>query len=90
MKRGEMIEVLIQDRINDWVYASNTGTLVEVLMDGWKGYGDYTYKELKEELEMRFEQDDIDQLFATSKWRKEREQKIEADEKQGIYTDPFE
>lgn len=90
MSREEMIEVLIQDRLNDWVFASNCDGLEDVLWEGWKGYGKYTDNELKEEIEMRFEQEDIDQLLASSEWRKEENRKREEEEEKGISKVPFE
>ncbi len=91
LTREEMIEILIQDRFEDWIYASNTDTLEEALWDGWKGYGEYTNKELKDEIEMQFEQDRIEELLAGSESRKEERRKREEDEKKGIiHKLPFE
>ena len=47
MTRREMIEVLIEDRLTEWVFARNYDGLEEILWDGWKGYGGYTDEELK-------------------------------------------
>lgn len=89
MTRRKMIEILIEDRLTEWVFAGNYDGLEEFLWDGWKGYGEYTDKELKKELE-RFEKDDIEKLLGQIEWRKEEDRKREEDEKKGIYKDPFE
>ena len=90
MTRDEMIEILIEDRLTDWVFAHNYEGLEEVLWEGWKGYGKYTDAELKEEIEMHLGQDDIEELQNQIKWRKEEDRKREEDEKKGIIKDPFE
>lgn len=51
MNRQEMIEILIEDRFEDWIYARNTDGLEDTLRYGWKGLDDCTDKELKEALE---------------------------------------
>jgi hypothetical protein len=88
LTREEMIEVLVEDRLSEWVFASNYGTLEELLWAGFKGYGEYTNDELLEEIELRGL--DIEQLQAQLKWRMEEDRKREEDEKKGIYKDPFE
>lgn len=85
-----MIEVLIEDRLHDWVFARNYDGLEDILWEGWKGYGKYTDAELKEEIEMRLEPDYIKHLLASVEWRKEEAKKREDDVKKGIYKSPFE
>lgn len=51
MIREKMIEVLIENRLTEWVFAGCTDSLEELLMFGWKGYEDYTDEELKEAIE---------------------------------------
>ncbi len=52
MKRDEIIDLFIEDKINDWVHGHNTLELEEVLFCGWKGYEDYTDLELEEAFEI--------------------------------------
>lgn len=47
MSREEMIEILIEDRLWDWVYARNSDGLEDWLRMGFKGFDDLTNKELK-------------------------------------------
>ena len=70
MTREEMIEILIEDRINDWVRASNTDGLEEILVVGWEGYENYTFHELQEAIEALCE-DNFDEETA-DKIKKER------------------
>lgn len=51
MNREEMIDILIQDRINEWVHAKCHETLEEFLYIGWKGYEDYSNEELYDAFE---------------------------------------
>ena len=51
MTREDMITALIEDRLNDWVFASNTDTLEDALEYGFKGFAEYTDEELKEIIE---------------------------------------
>lgn len=51
MDREEMIEILIQDRIWDWVYAQNTDGLREALRVGYEGWENYTTQELSDAIE---------------------------------------
>ena len=51
MTKEEKIEILIMDRIWDWVYARNSNTLEDWLAYGFKGYDNYTDAELDESLE---------------------------------------
>ncbi len=51
MTRDKMIEKLIEDRLNEWVYASCTESLIDCLYRGFKGYDDYTDEELKKACE---------------------------------------
>lgn len=51
MTREEKIEILIMDRVCDWVYASNSDTLEDWLRYGFKGYDNLTDAELDELLE---------------------------------------
>ena len=48
MTRDEMIEILIEDRLSEWVYAQMTDGFVDMLRRGWKGYDEYTDKELQD------------------------------------------
>lgn len=50
MKRNEIIEILIEDRIWDWVYAGNSEGLEEVLYAGFTGFKDYSDKELEQSI----------------------------------------
>ncbi len=79
-----MIGVLTQDRLNEWVYASNTETLEDVLYYGWKGYRDYTDEELKAVVNDNFEQDDINSLLAQHKQSIVDYNKREEDRKNGV------
>lgn len=91
MTREEMIEVLIEDRLSEWVFASCYETLEELLWAGFKGYGEYTNDELLEEIELRgLKPEDIEQLQGQLEWRREESRKRAEDEKKGIYKDPFE
>lgn len=71
MNRNEIISLLIEDRIGDWVHAHNTDGLEEVLVLGWKGYENYTNQELQEAFEELIE-DNFDEETA----RKIRAEKI--------------
>ncbi len=51
MKRQQMIEILIENRFGEWIYARCTDSLEEVLRIGWRGFDEYTNRELKEALE---------------------------------------
>ncbi len=51
MTRNEIIELLIEDRINEWVHARCDEGLEEILYSGWKGFDDYTDQELQEAFE---------------------------------------
>lgn len=83
-----MIEVLIEDRLTDWVYASNYDGLEFVLRNGWKGYDNYTNDELKAEIKnMRIEQEDINELLESSKYRKSEDRQRENEMVKG---EPFE
>lgn len=48
MTREVMINLLIEDRINEWVYARCYDGLEEILYVGWTGYTSYTDQELQE------------------------------------------
>lgn len=71
MTRNEMIELLIMNHINDWVFAHNYNSLQEVLTIGWKGYNDYTNKELEEAIE-EFDEKQIRDIKNTIKMEKEK------------------
>lgn len=47
MKRSEMIDILIEDRMAEWVYARNYDGLKEMLYMGFYGFEGYSNKELK-------------------------------------------
>ena len=47
MKREEMIDLIIEDRINEWVHARCYEGLEEILYVGWTGYTSYTDQELQ-------------------------------------------
>lgn len=51
MSREQMIELLIEDRMLEWVYAGNDDGLRETLSTGFVGFENYSDKELKEALE---------------------------------------
>jgi len=90
MTREEMIEILIEDRLTDWVFAHNYYELEILLWEGWKGYSQYSDEELLEEIEMHLGQNDIEELQNQIKLRKGEYRKREEDEKKGIIKDPFE
>lgn len=46
MTREEMIDILIKDRINEWVHAKCHEGLEEVLHVGWKGYENWSDKDV--------------------------------------------
>ncbi len=50
LTRQEMIEILIEDRMWDWVYARNYEGLKDMLTIGFNGFENYTDDELKEEI----------------------------------------
>lgn len=50
MSRKEMIELLIEDRIWEWVYAGDHEGLREMLTTGFVGFDNYTDKKLKKTL----------------------------------------
>lgn len=50
MTREEKIEILIEDRIWEWVYAYCLNGLKDMLRVGFKGFDNYTNKELDEAL----------------------------------------
>ncbi len=85
MTRDEMIDVLIEDRITDWVYAQNTDGLEEMLFCcNWKAYDNYTDDELKEALEF-LDEDQIKYYLKESKKRKiEQRKRWEEDEKKAV------
>ncbi len=51
MTREEKIEILIEDRMWDWVYARNYDGLEECLTVGFKGYENFSDEELDGMLE---------------------------------------
>lgn len=51
MTRQEKIEILIRDRIWDWVDAHNIDSLAEWLTIGFKGFDNFTDQELDEAIE---------------------------------------
>ncbi len=51
MTREEMIEILVEDRFWEWIYARNTDGLADTLKAGFIGYEDYTDEQLAEALE---------------------------------------
>lgn len=51
MTREEKIQILIEDRFWDWVYARNYDGLEEMLQIGFKGYDEFTDQELDDALE---------------------------------------
>ncbi len=51
MTREEKIDILIRDRIWEWVDAHNTNLLEEWLIIGFKGYENLTDEELDESIE---------------------------------------
>lgn len=65
-----MIEILIKDRVGDWVHAMNHDGLEEVLAFGWKGFDDYTDQELQEAIDELVE-DNFDKKTA-EKIKKEK------------------
>ncbi len=61
MTRDEIIDLLIEDRINEWIHAAMHEGLKEALYVGWKGFDDYTDQELYDEFEELVEEnfDDV-------------------------------
>ncbi len=84
MTRNEMIGILTQDRLNDWVYASNTDMLEDVLFYGWKGYRDYTDGELEECIKDNFDKEDIEALLGQYEQSIEDYKQREEDRKNGV------
>lgn len=84
MTREEMIGILTQDRLNDWVHASNTETLEDVLYYGWQGYRDHADEELKAMIDDNFEKDDIEALLAQYKQSIVDYKQREEDRKNGV------
>lgn len=85
LTRDEMIQILIEDRLTDWVYARNYDSLEYFLLNGWgtskDGYESYSDNELKEELEDRFDEDQIKDYLKSSKQRiHESEERMEGGE----------
>lgn len=74
MTRDEMINILVEDKLTDWIYARNTEGLTWVLEMGWKGFEDYTNKELKEMIEHMFDEEQVRDLLESSAKRLEEEQ----------------
>ena len=56
MKKEEMIELLVEDRINEWVHARCHEGLEDILYSGWRGYNNYTDQELNEAFEELLEE----------------------------------
>ena len=81
MTRDEMIEVLIEDKFSEWIYAGCTDSLEEMLLFGWKGLEDYTDQELKETIEEMFTQKQVKEYLESSNQRRERNAKIWEDNK---------
>lgn len=72
LTKDEMIQILIEDRLTEWVFASNYNTLEDFLLFGWSngknGYESYTEAELKEELE-EFDEEQIKDYLESRKKR---------------------
>lgn len=49
--REQMIDLLIKDKIWDWIFARNDDELIHMLEFGFGGYSNFTDKELKEKIE---------------------------------------
>lgn len=79
MTRDEMIELLIEDRINEWVHARMHEGLEEVLFSGWKGYDEYTDEELDEAFELLVEEN-----FTPDKAEKIKFHKLQIERKRYI------
>lgn len=60
MTREEKIEILIRDRIWEWVDSSNSDSLEEWLAIGFKGFDNFTDQELDEAIEEI--QDKVEQI----------------------------
>jgi hypothetical protein len=65
--------MLVEDKLNDWIYAQNTEGLTWVLELGWKGFEDYSDKELKEMIEEMFDAVQVKDLLESSDKRLEEE-----------------
>lgn len=51
MTREEKIEILIEDKFWEWIYARNTDGLEDWLHIGFKGFDDFTDQELDDALD---------------------------------------
>jgi len=68
MTREEKIEILIRDRIWEWVDAHNTDSLEEWLANGFKGFDNLTDQELDESIEeIKDKVEEIKEMLANEK-----------------------
>ena len=51
MTRDQIIQILVEERLTEWVYANNTVPLDDILYYGCKSYDNYTDDELKKEID---------------------------------------
>lgn len=64
-----MIDVIIEDRLTEWVFAHSYESLEEVLLFGWKGLVDYTDKELTEIVMGNFDEEQVKDYLESRKRR---------------------
>lgn len=51
MTKEEKIEILIEDKFWEWIYARCTDSLEDLLHEGFKGFDNYTDQELDDALD---------------------------------------
>ncbi|HWA51829.1 MAG TPA: hypothetical protein VG895_02125 [Patescibacteria group bacterium] len=76
-QRYEMIDLLIMDCIEEWVFARCYYDLKELMCMGFKGYDNYTDKELEEEIEDKFDPERIQELREALKAEDKRDEEIQ-------------
>lgn len=76
MTRDEMINVLLENLITNWIYMQDTGALEEFLLFGnWKPLDNYTGAELKSEIKY-FDDEQIKDYLKSCRERRIREKII--------------
>jgi len=75
MTKNEMIDLLIMDRICDWIFARNYDPLKDILLEGFKGYEEYTNEELKDAVE-NFDDEELEDLKGMLKLEENRSNEV--------------
>lgn len=67
MTRAQMVEILINDKIHEFVCCQNTDGLEDLLCEGWEGFANWPTKDLKEEVKTVFEDYEVNFPSLTKK-----------------------